>query len=67
MPRARGHHMASNVQGESLTKSPKKAGGTETGIARVMQLDFQGLGGERWGQQACLEVEGQPWEPRAGR
>lgn len=34
--------MTSNVQGESLTNSPKKAGGTETGIARGMELDFQG-------------------------
>lgn len=59
--------MTSNVQGESLTNSPKKAGGTEMGIARAMELDFQGLGGERWEQQACLEVGAQPWELWAGR
>lgn len=37
------------------------------GIARAVELDFQGLGGERWEQQACLEVGAQPWALWAGR
>lgn len=49
-----------------MTSSPKKAGGTETGIARVVEAEFQGLGGEKWEQQPCLAVKGPPWNLWAG-
>ena len=61
MPQVRGHHATSNIKGEGLTNSSKKPGCTEIGIARVAEPDFQGLGGEKWEQEACLEVEGDPW------
>lgn len=52
--------MTSNARVGSLTKSPKKTGGAETGIEIVRELDCQELGEKTWEQQACLGVEGQP-------
>ncbi|XP_025777991.1 RING finger protein 150 [Puma concolor] len=66
MSRVRRHHVTSNVKGGSVTSSPKKAGGTETGIARVVEVAFQGLGGEKGAQQPCLAVKGPPWNLWAG-